>query len=63
MDFNSRIFVTDLSSFMTDIPARWDIQALTDTELYTIHKADYETLQNKIPQWHILEKNSLFIAL
>ncbi len=48
---------------MTDIPARWDIQALTDTELYTIHKADYETLQNKIPQWHILEKNSLFIAL
>lgn len=49
-------FVTDLSSFMTDIPARWDIQALTDTELYTIHKADYETLQNKIPQWHILEK-------
>lgn len=50
-------FVTDLSSFMTDIPARWDIQALTDTELYTIHKADYEKLQDKIPQWHILEKN------
>jgi CRP-like cAMP-binding protein len=50
-------FITDLSSFMSDIPARWNIQALADTELYTIHKADYEKLQNTIPQWHILEKN------
>lgn len=50
-------FVTDLSGFMADTPARWNIQALTDTELYTIHKTDYEKLQSKIPQWHILEKN------
>ncbi|WP_251040500.1 Crp/Fnr family transcriptional regulator [Chryseobacterium sp. ISL-6] len=49
-------FVTDLSSFISDIPARWSIQALTDTELFTIEKADYEKLQDKVPQWHILEK-------
>lgn len=49
-------FVADLSSFMSDIPARWDIQALTDTELYTINRDDYEKLQNRITQWHILEK-------
>lgn len=49
-------FVTDLSSFMSGIPARWTIQALTDTELYTIEKSDYEKLQDKVPQWHILEK-------
>lgn len=49
-------FVTDLSSFMSGIPARWTIQALTDTELYTIEKSDYERLQDKVPQWHILEK-------
>lgn len=49
-------FVTDLSSFMSDIPARWTIQALTDTELYTIEKDDYQKLQDKVPQWHILEK-------
>ncbi|MGE8528619.1 Crp/Fnr family transcriptional regulator [Chryseobacterium rhizosphaerae] len=49
-------FVTDLSSFMSDIPARWTIQALTDTELYTIDKTDYEKLQSRVPQWHILEK-------
>ncbi|BAP30601.1 cyclic nucleotide-binding domain protein [Chryseobacterium sp. StRB126] len=49
-------FITDLSSFMSDIPARWDIQALTDTELYTIHRDDYEKLQNRIPRWYVLEK-------
>ncbi|WP_313092145.1 Crp/Fnr family transcriptional regulator [Chryseobacterium flavum] len=50
-------FVTDLASFMSDIPARWAIQALSDSELYTINKADYETLQARVSQWHTLEKN------
>jgi len=49
-------FVTDLSSFISNIPARWNIQALTDTELYTIDKNDYEKLQDQVPKWHILEK-------
>lgn len=53
-------FVTDLSSLIFETPARWTIQALTDTELYTIAKEDYTTIGKIIPQWHELEK--LFIA-
>jgi CRP-like cAMP-binding protein len=53
-------FVTDLSSMMFDTPARWNIQALTDTELYTINKTDYKKIGTLIPQWHQTEK--LFIA-
>ena len=33
-------FVTDLSSFIFDQPARWTIQALTDVEIYTIKKSE-----------------------
>ncbi|MBI3517727.1 MAG: Crp/Fnr family transcriptional regulator [Bacteroidetes bacterium] len=53
-------FVTDLSSLIFDTPARWNIQALSDTELYTITKADYQKIGTLIHQWHELEK--LFIA-
>lgn len=53
-------FITDLSSLVFDSPARWTIQALSDAELYTIKKEDYNQLGNKIPKWHLLEK--LFIA-
>ncbi|HEY1031727.1 MAG TPA: cyclic nucleotide-binding domain-containing protein, partial [Flavipsychrobacter sp.] len=31
-------FVTDLASFIFSTPARWNLQALTDCELYTIDK-------------------------
>jgi CRP-like cAMP-binding protein len=53
-------FITDLSSMVFDKPARWTIQALTDVELYTIKKEDYNQLGSKIPKWNQLEK--LFIA-
>jgi len=53
-------FITDLSSFIFDTPARWNIQALADTQLYTIQKEEYNKLGNLIPKWHHLEK--LFIA-
>jgi CRP-like cAMP-binding protein len=53
-------FVTDLSSLIFDTPARWNIQALVDTQLYTISKADYQKIGKLLPQWHELEK--LFIA-
>lgn len=53
-------FVTDLASFVFNTPARWNIQALNDSELYTIEKEDYEQLGNVLPEWHKLEK--LFIA-
>lgn len=53
-------FVTDLSSLVFNTPARWNIQALVDTELYAIEKKDYDNLKTIIPQWTELEK--LFIA-
>lgn len=53
-------FVTDLSSLIFETPARWTIQALTDAELFTISRADYQRIGTLIPQWHQLEK--LFIA-
>lgn len=53
-------FTTDLASFVFSTPARWNLQALTDCELYTISKEAYDKLGNDIPEWHKLEK--LFLA-
>jgi len=49
-------FMTDLASFTFRAPARWYIQALTDTELDTIHGNDYNRLAELIPAWPELEK-------
>ncbi len=48
-------FVTDLSSFVFDSPARWTIQALSDAELFSITKADYQTIGQQVPEWHEFE--------
>lgn len=53
-------FVTDLESMLFDRPARWNIQALSDASLFTIHQTDYQRLGTRVPRWHELEK--LFIA-
>ena len=53
-------FVVDLSSFVFDQRARWNIQALTDCELYEMESQDYQKIGQVIPRWTELEK--LFIA-
>jgi CRP-like cAMP-binding protein len=53
-------FVTDLSSFIHGSPARWTIQALTDTEVMSISKATYQQIGSSLPEWPMLEK--LFIV-
>lgn len=53
-------FITDLSSMQFKTPARWNIQALSDCTLYTIHQKEYDLLQKHVSNWHELEK--LFIA-
>jgi CRP/FNR family transcriptional regulator, anaerobic regulatory protein len=53
-------FITDLSSLIFEPPARWNIQALTDCTVYTIHRNNYNAIGKVLPQWHELEK--LFIA-
>jgi CRP-like cAMP-binding protein len=52
-------FITDLSSFIFEEPARWNIQALNDVELFTIKKVDYDKIKTLIPKWNEIEK--LFI--
>ena len=53
-------FALDLASFIFHQPARWNIQALEDTELYIIESKDYQQLGQIVPRWTTLEK--LFIA-
>lgn len=53
-------FVVDLSSFMFGQPARWNIQALTDCELFVIDSVDYRCIGTHLRAWAELEK--LFIA-
>ncbi len=53
-------FVVDLSSFIFNTPARWNIQALTDCELYVIDEKNYQQIGKVISRWASLEK--LFIA-
>jgi CRP-like cAMP-binding protein len=49
-------FSTDLSSFVFEVASRWTIQALVDTELYTITKEDYKKIGTLVPKWSELEK-------
>jgi CRP/FNR family transcriptional regulator, anaerobic regulatory protein len=53
-------FVTDLSSLFFQNRARWNIQALTDSEVFVMEKKDYENIKNIVPEWVMLEK--LFIT-
>lgn len=53
-------FAVDIHSFYFRQPARWNIQALTDCELYVIDINDYQKIGQLIPRWTELEK--LFIT-
>lgn len=53
-------FVVDLSSFIFRKEGRWNIQALTDCEIYVINIDQYRKIGKVIPDWKELEK--LFIA-
>jgi CRP-like cAMP-binding protein len=53
-------FITDLSGFIFREPSRWNIQALTDVQLYSISYDDYNNIIKYIPEWNEFEK--LFIA-
>ena len=52
--------ITDLSSLIFDTQAQWNMQALTDCEVYTISKKDYQSLAQVIPDWVKAEK--LFLS-
>lgn len=59
-------FVTEIASFFFNQNNRWSIQALSDVELLSLHKADYLRLGQTFPKWHDIEKKliaSCFITL
>ena len=49
-------FITDLGGIIFDKPSRFNIYALTHSELYTISKKDYLNLANVLPAWPALER-------
>jgi CRP-like cAMP-binding protein len=49
-------FIVDLSSFVFEQPARWNIQALTDCELFIIDRVKYQKIGQEVPSWAELEK-------
>ena len=51
--------LADLASLTFHTPSRWNIQALTDTELYVIGKDDYNRIGEKVPKWPEIEKHFL----
>lgn len=53
-------FITDLAGFVFDQPARWTIQAVTDSSIYCIDKQAYEKIRTVVSNWNELEK--LFIV-
>lgn len=52
-------FALDLASFIYKTPSRWSIQALVDTQIYSINKEDYDTIGQIVLKWNEIEK--LFI--
>ncbi|MDV3871432.1 cyclic nucleotide-binding protein [Elizabethkingia anophelis] len=47
---------TDVMGFFFDEPNRWNVQALTDVELFTVKKSDYRKLCDEFPKWNEIEK-------
>lgn len=53
-------FITDLSSLLFHTPAKMNIQAISESTLFTISRKNYEKIGHVVPEWNHLEK--LFIA-
>ncbi|MEM6802922.1 MAG: Crp/Fnr family transcriptional regulator [Bacteroidota bacterium] len=60
--FGQDQFVTDMASFYLREPAKWNIQALTDTHIFSLSYADFQRMRSAIPVWDAYEKN-LFVRL
>jgi CRP-like cAMP-binding protein len=53
-------FITDVSGFLFRNASRWNIQALTDSRLFSIDYEEYIKMGKLVPKWNELEK--LFIG-
>ena len=57
--FSKGYFIGDMPSLTFNVPSRWNIQALTDIELFTIKKGDYNKIVETVPRWLEIEKHFL----
>ena len=53
-------FITSVSSFVFKTPSYWNIQAITDAEMYTISREQHFNLCQQEPKW--LEFDNLLLA-
>jgi CRP/FNR family transcriptional regulator, anaerobic regulatory protein len=49
-------FISDLSSMVFRQPSKFNAQALTHCELFTLDKQDYDNLPHIIPKWPAIER-------
>lgn len=56
----SGYFAVDLSGFLFEQKSKVTYQAMTDVELLTISKEDYNKISTRVPRWDKLEK--MFLA-
>ena len=54
--FGKNQLVTDVASFFLQQPAKWNIQALTNTKIFTLSHSNYQQLRAQIPEWDEYEK-------
>jgi CRP-like cAMP-binding protein len=57
--FGQHQLITDVASFFFQEPTKWNIQALTDTTIYTLTYRNYQKLREEVPEWDHYER--LFI--
>lgn len=50
-------FMGDMASLTFNTPSRWNIRALSDIELFTIQKAQYDRIIKYVPRWTEIEKH------
>ncbi len=55
-------FDTSLSSFSFKTPSRWNIQAITDCEMFVLDCDDHRTLLQKHIEWRVFESQLLIYS-
>ncbi|MBB1139318.1 Crp/Fnr family transcriptional regulator [Myroides sp. WP-1] len=53
-------FLTDLSSWFFDQPAKWSLTTLSPVVVWSLSKSNYNIVQREVSHWHTKEK--LFIG-
>jgi len=61
--FGANQIITDMASFYLREDAKWNIQALSKTEVYTLNYSDFQLMRTAIPEWDAYEKQLMIKLL